>query len=71
MNYADGTSSIADLDGDGLADYLVVDEKSGAVIFWRNGGRQDDGWSVSGDPFYLLPFFPYTVCIAFPACIHS
>ncbi|KAF2872785.1 hypothetical protein BDV95DRAFT_398340 [Massariosphaeria phaeospora] len=37
---------VADLDGDGLADYLVVDENSGAVVFWRNGGRQNDGsWS--------------------------
>ncbi|PQE05711.1 FG-GAP repeat domain-containing protein [Rutstroemia sp. NJR-2017a BVV2] len=41
----------ADLDGDGLADYLVVDEKSGAVVFWRNGGRQADGswgWTNEG-----------------------
>jgi hypothetical protein len=43
---ADQTPSIADLDGDGLADYLVVNEKSGAVDYWRNGGRKADGsWS--------------------------
>jgi hypothetical protein len=39
---------MADLDGDGLADYLVVDEKTGAVTFWRNGGpdaSKSGGWS--------------------------
>jgi hypothetical protein len=39
---------MADLDGDGLADYLIVDEKSGAVHFWRNGGPNSaapGGWN--------------------------
>jgi hypothetical protein len=45
-NLADQTRRIADLDGDGFADYLVIHEKSGAVVFWRNGGMQADGsWS--------------------------
>lgn len=38
---------LADLDGDGLADYLVVDPKSGAVTLWKNGGsaaNQANGW---------------------------
>lgn len=38
---------MGDLDGDGLADYLAVDEKSGAVTFWRNGGPNSGapgGW---------------------------
>lgn len=37
----------ADLDGDGLADYLVVDPTSGAVTLWKNGGiaaNQANGW---------------------------
>lgn len=55
INQAYRTIRLADLDGDGLADYLVVDEQSGAVVFWRNGGRQDDGmWSVSDNTSYLI-----------------
>ena len=51
MTIIDQIRSIADLDGDGLVDYLIVDENSGAVIFWRNGGRLRDGswgWTNNG-----------------------
>ncbi|KAM0269417.1 hypothetical protein ACHAQH_009754, partial [Verticillium albo-atrum] len=30
---------LADLDGDGVADYLLVDEKSGEVRMWQNLGK--------------------------------
>jgi len=38
-------NSLADLDGDGYADYLVVNEKTGAVTMWKNNGPSGSGWS--------------------------
>jgi hypothetical protein len=35
---------IADLDGDGLADYCVVDPVTGAVSLWLNGNGQPGNW---------------------------
>lgn len=40
-----GTVVFADLDGDGRDDYLVVDDRSGAVHAWRNDGGTRDQWS--------------------------
>jgi lysophospholipase L1-like esterase len=37
---------LADINGDGLADYLWVDPTSGAVIAYLNGGIKSDGTSV-------------------------
>jgi hypothetical protein len=37
------TVQFADVDGDGLADYLVVDPTSGAVQAWLNGGPNPSG----------------------------
>ena len=35
------TIHFADLTGNGKADYLVVDAKTGAVKLWENGGGVD------------------------------
>lgn len=35
---------MADVDGDGKADYLVVDEATGAVQLWKNGGYINGKW---------------------------
>lgn len=34
---------IADLNGDGKADYITVDPKTGAVSWYENGGPRDGG----------------------------
>lgn len=35
---------MADLDGDGLADYCVVNPITGAVSFWKNGNGHPNDW---------------------------
>jgi hypothetical protein len=43
---------LADIDGDGKADYLWVDKTTGATKMWRNGGVGSDGnwiWMPQGE----------------------
>lgn len=43
---------LADIDGDGKADYLYVDKSTGKTKMWRNGGLGGDGnwiWTGVGD----------------------
>lgn len=43
---------LADIDGDGKADYLWVDQTTGATKMWRNGGVGSDGnwiWTPQGE----------------------
>jgi hypothetical protein len=43
---------LADIDGDGKADYLWVNETTGATTMWRNGGVGSDGnwiWTPQGE----------------------
>ncbi|KAK4896112.1 hypothetical protein LTR27_005969 [Elasticomyces elasticus] len=39
-----GNIHFADINGDGKADYLAVDDETGAVTMYTNGGPKDDGW---------------------------
>ena len=32
------------MDGDGKADYVIVDAKTGSLTVWKNGGPKTDGW---------------------------